>query len=332
VLRAVVTGYVGEAAPIGSKTLAHLLPMSLSAASVRYVLAELTELGLVEKRHASAGRVPTERGLRLFVDALLPHADLAPLEQRDIAWSLDDVDAGDVVHVASALLSRHTRQLGFVVAPRVERLVLRHVGLVRLSSERLLVVLVSNAGSAHRRVVEAPESLTQAELDRITALLSERVDGRTLAEVRELLAREAEAARHQADRLLALAAAVGRRALAEDDPSAVDLVIETRLALLDQPEFRDPRRIRDLFEAVETKTRLIGVLDQMLEEEGVRVAFGDEIDEPALRHCALVAARYGGRGGALGTLGVIGPSRMDYPRVVALVSFLSRAMGERLSA
>ena len=332
VLRAVVSGYVGEAAPIGSVTLAHLLPMNLSAASVRSVLGELAELGLVDKPHASAGRVPTERGLRVFVDALLPHADLAPLEQRDLAWRLDDVDVGDVVQVTSALLSRHTRQLGFVVTPRLDRIVLRHVGLVRLSSERLLVILVSRAGSAHRRVVETPEPLAQAELERITALLSERVDGRTLPEVREALARDAEALRHQANRLLELAVSVGRRALAEEDDAAVDLVIETRLALLDQPEFRDPRRVRDLFEAVETKVRLLGVLDQMLEEEGVRVAFGDELEEPSLRHCALVAARYGGRGGALGTLGVIGPSRMDYARVVALVEFLSRAIGERLSA
>jgi heat-inducible transcriptional repressor len=333
VLRAVVAGYVGEAAPIGSKTITHLLPTHLSAASVRSVLAELAELGLLEKPHASAGRVPTERGLRLFVDSLLPHADLAPLERREIAWRLGDVvEPDEVVHVASELLSRHTRQLGFVVTPRLDRLVLRHAGLVRLSAQRLLVVLVAQGGTAHRRVVETPEPLTQAELEEITAILSERVGGRTLPEVRELLAREAEALRHQANRLLDLAVAVGRRALSADGDAAVDLVIETRLALLEQPEFRDPRRVRDLFEAVETKTRLLEVLDRMLEDEGVRVAFGEELDEPALRHCALVAARYGGPGGALGTLGVIGPSRMDYPRVVAFVNYLSRAIGERLSA
>jgi heat-inducible transcriptional repressor len=331
VLRAVVSGYVGEAAPIGSKTVARLLPMSLSSASVRSVLGELAELGLLEKPHASAGRVPTERGLRCFVDSLLPHADLAPLEQREIAWRLGDADVDDVVHVASELLSLHTRQLGFVVTPRLDRLVLRHVGLVRLSSERLLVVLVSNGGTAHRRVVETPEPLAQAELDKITAILSERVEGRTLREVRELLAREAEALRHQANRLLELAVSVGRRALAADDDAAVDLVIETRRALLEQPEFHDPRRVRDLFEAVETKARLLDVLDRMLEDDGVRVAFGEELDEPSLRRCALVAARYGGPGGPLGTLGVIGPSRMDYPRILALVHHLARAIGEKLS-
>jgi heat-inducible transcriptional repressor len=193
-------------------------------------------------------------------------------------------------------------------------------------------VLVSRTGSAHRRTVELDEALSRAELDRITALLNERVDGRTLPEVREILAREADALRHQAKRLAELALTIGRRALADDREAAVDLVIETRLALLEQPEFHDPRRIRDLFQAVETTARLLEVLDRMLADDGVRVAFGEELDEPSLRRCALVAARYGGPGGPLGTLGVIGPSRMDYPRVVALVEFLSRVIGEKLSA
>jgi heat-inducible transcriptional repressor len=332
VLRAVVAGYVGEAAPIGSRTLANLLAVNLSAASVRNVLAELAELGLIEKPHASAGRLPTERGLRLFVDSLLPRTELAPLERRDIAWRLESSGADEVVHVTSDLLSRHTRLLGFVVTPRLDRLVLRHVSLVRLSAERLLVVLVSHVGTAHRRVVEAPESLAQAELDRITAVLSERVQGRTLPEVRERLAREAELLRHQANRLLELAISVGRRALASDHDAAVDLVIETRLALLEQPEFQDPRRVRDLFEAVETKARLLEVLDRVLEDEGVSVALGEELEDPSLRHCALVAAHYASRGGARGALGVLGPSRMDYPRTVALVSYLAGAIGEKLVA
>jgi heat-inducible transcriptional repressor len=332
VLRAVVAGYVGEVAPVGSKTVARLLPVSLSAASVRSVLAELAELGLLEKPHASAGRIPTERGLRLFVASLLPRTELGPLARREIAWRLDTSPADEMVHVASELLSQHARLLGFVVTPRLDRLVLRHVSLVRLSAERLLVVLVAETGTAHRRIVETPEPLAQAELDRITAVLSERVEGRTLPEVRDLLAREAEALRHQANRLLELAISLGQRALAADHDAAVDLVIETRLALLEQPEFRDPRRIRDLFEAVETKARLLEVLDRVLEDEGVSVALGAELEDPSLRHCALVAAHYGKAGGARGALGVIGPSRMDYPRIVALVNYLSAAVGERLAA
>jgi heat-inducible transcriptional repressor len=223
-----------------------------------------------------------------------------------------------------------------VVTPRLDRVVLQHVSLVRITTDRILVVLVSQSGEAHRRLIDDDPGSDQAELDRIAAMLNERIVGRTLPEVRAALAREARLLRRRADRLLTRAIDLGARALACDDGEAVDLVIETRLALLDQPEFRDPRRIRDVFAAVETKERLLEVIDQMLGDEGVSVAFGEEVDEPSLRCCALVATRYGNRAddaqGPVGVLGVIGPSRMDYGRVIALVEYLSQVMTERLRA
>ena len=332
VLRAVVAGYVGEAAPIGSRTLSHLLPVPISAASIRNTLAELTELGLVDKPHRSAGRVPTERGLRLFVDELVAPVHLAASERRDIAYQVDVAVGEAVMPLASGLLSRHTRQLGFVLAPRLDRLLLRHVSLVRLSSEKLLVVLVAQTGAAYRCVISDDHGLGQAELDRVAALLNERVVGRTLADLRARLAREAGALRRQADRLLQLALELGARAVAAAEGEDADLVIETHLALLGQPEFRDPRRVRDLFEALETKERLVEMLDQMLEREGVSVAIGEEIEDPALRQCALVARSYGAGPdeAPLGVLGVIGPSRMDFSRIIPLVDYLSELVTGKL--
>jgi heat-inducible transcriptional repressor len=306
--------------------------VSISSASIRSVLGELAGLGLVEQPHPSAGRVPTDRGLRLFVDELLDPAALAAHERRTIAYSVEEADVDAVVNVASQLLSERTHQLGFVVAPRIDRLVLQHVSLVRLTSERVLVVLVSQAGAAYRRVVEDEGSADQAELDRISELLNERAVGRTLREVREVLAGEARALRRKADRLLTRAIDFGTRVLSAEGGEAVDLVIETRLALFDQPEFHDPRRVRDLFEAVETKERLLEVLDQVLEGSGVTVAFGDEVDEPSLHRCAVVASRYGGPDAPLGALGVIGPSRMDYSRVIPLVDYFSHVITEKLTA
>jgi heat-inducible transcriptional repressor len=336
VLRAMVKAYVGEAAPIGSQTLAHLVPMRISSASVRTVLAELAELDLVEKPHASSGRVPTERGLRLFVDQLLDPATLdasnvGSYEMRAISFCVDEAQTESLLNVASQLLSERTRQLGFVVAPRLERTVLSRISLVRLSSERVLAVLVSRNGGAHRRVIDGDAHWNQRELDRMAALLSERVAGRSLIEVRALLLREANSLRDRADRLLTRAIELGCRAVDASDDDA-ELVIETRLALLDQPEFNDPQRIRDLFGALETKERLLEVLDRMLEPDGVSVAFGDEVDEPGLRRCALVATHYGGSDSPRGTLGVIGPVRMDYGRVIPLVDYFSQVMTDRLRA
>jgi heat-inducible transcriptional repressor len=336
VLRAIVHAYVGEAAPIGSQTLTHLLPMHISPASVRTTLAELAGMGLVEQPHTSSGRIPTEQGLRLFIDRLLDPKQLdasnvASYEMRNISYSVDEAEPDSVVNVASQLLSECTRQLGFVVAPRFERIVLSRISLVRLSSERVLVVLISNSGGVHRRVIACDGEWGQSELDRTAVLLSERAAGRTLVELRAALIEESERLRDRAGELLARAIDLGRRAVAAGDDE-VDLVIETRLALLDQPEFHDPQRLRDLFAALETKERLLEVLDHMLDSSGVSVAFGDEVDEPGLHHCALVASHYGGPDAPLGMLGVIGPVRMDYERVIPVVDYLSQVITGRLVA
>jgi heat-inducible transcriptional repressor len=287
---------------------------------------------LLEKPHASAGRIPTEAGLRLFVDQLLDPQDLGEWERRDIAGSLDSATGGGVARLASELLSRRSRQLGFVLAPRLHRIVLGHVAFVRVSSERVLAVLVSRSGVAHHRVIEHVGRDDQAWLERIAQLLTERLLGRTLHEARVALEAEAQELRSEADGLRRQAVGLALRALGPDGFDPADLVLGTWLALIDQPEFRDPARLRELFTALETRERMIEILDQLLAERGPGVAFGDEIGEPALRHCALVIAPYGEAGAPAGVVGVLGPSRMDYARVIPLVDFFSQMVTERLCA
>jgi heat-inducible transcriptional repressor len=338
VLRAVVTAYVGEAAPVGSKMLSHVLPTRLSSASIRNTLAELDALGLVEQPHTSAGRVPSEAGLRLFIDQLLGRPPLSDYDRRTIDFGVEGADPHTVGRIVSQMLSERTRLLGFVLTPPMDRVVLQHMSLVRLSSDRVLAVLVSSTGAAYQRVVQDGAGLDDRTLERISAILRERVRGRTLPEVRDLLHREAQSQRLRADQLLGLAVELGSRALSADEAdreAGDDLVIATRLALLDQPEFRDPRRIRELFEAIETKERLLEVLDEMLADPGVHVTLGGEVDDPVLQPFALVAARYGGSGSSeapAGAVGVIGPSRMDYGRVMTLVDYIAHSLTEKLGA
>ena len=329
VLRAVVGAWVGHAQPVASETVAQLLPVAWSPATVRSTLAELAELGLLTKAHVSAGRFPTEEGLRFYVRRLLGPRRLGSDEMRELSSHVADGDPQQVLHSASRLLSERTRQLGFVVVPRIAEVEIRHVSLVRLSTERVLAVLVTREGAALRRVLEDEGSHDQAELDRMAAMLSESLAGGTLREARERLARESHALRSEADRLRERALRLARAALARSaGEGEADLVIATHLAVLDQPEFQDPDRLRELFRAIEARERLIAVVDEVLGPSGVTVRLGAEVPEPVLRHCALVAAPWG----ETGALGVIGPSRMDYARVITLVGYLSQVVTEKLGA
>ncbi len=352
VLRAVVAAYVADAVPASSAVVSHLLPVPLSSASIRNTMVELSRLGLIEKPHSSAGRVPTELGLRQFLDRLLGPAELADYERRLLERSFEDVEGEAIMYMASQLLSERTRQLGFALAPNVERMKLRHVSLVRVARDRVLVVLVPQMGPVQQCVIEEAGQGDQAELDRIASTLNERMAGHTLAEMRGLLELELRDLRSRAGRLLARALSLGLRVVSSAHPIEAKLVIASRRALLSQPEFEDPDRIRGVFAAVETNERLIEVLTSVLEgqEDAVSVSLGEDLEEPGLRQCALVAVPYGGatlsgrefdgvptnqraaRHDHLGVLGVIGPSRMDYARIIPLVGYCSQLVTEKLNA
>jgi heat-inducible transcriptional repressor len=370
VLRALVATYVEQVGPVSSGALSQRMPTSLSPASIRNTLAELHDAGLIDKAHASAGRVPTPLGMSVFIDRLLDLADLGPQQQQLLDRALDGVDAAETPRQTSHLLSEHTRQLGFVMAPRVEHLRMRSVHLVAVAEQRVLAVLVAENGGVIQRVFDYPERLTARELDRAATLLATRLAGRTLVGLRRVLEEERERLRGEADQWMRRVWALGLQTCNQDDED--DLVIATRIALLDQPEFSDPERIRGLFAALETNQKLLGLLRELAKADsgearmGFRVSLGQALDEPSLRDCALVAMPYGhlplsnpgrliatgggtragrmsdldssdrSRGGSedgsLGVLGVIGPQRMDYGRVIPLVSYCAELVTRKLLA
>ncbi len=341
VLRALVAAYVGQAGPVASQTLSLLMQTPLSPASIRNTLAELHTAGLIDKAHSSAGRVPTELGLRVFIDNLLELAELGPHHQRLLDRALDGVDAAETPRQTSHLLSKYTRQLGFVVTPRAEHQRLRTLHLVPVSTERVLVVLITENGGIIERIIEEVEPTTRSDLERIGRRLAERVAGRTLVGLRSHLESERRLLRGEADDLMKKVWALGLSACKIQDDE--DLVIATRLALLDQPEFSDPGRVRGLFAALETNQRLLDLLRQIAEAAqvdsgetrvGLSMSLGTELGEPALRDCVLMAVPYGmpGASGSLGVLGVIGPRRMDYGRVIPLVSYCSQLVTRKLLA
>lgn len=326
VLQAVVSSWVGGAAPVSSDTVAAVLPVRLSPQSVRNTLAELADLGLLEKPHRSAGRVPTERGMRVFVDELLSPAELGPFEKRDLQELLSIGGPTGLAERATRVLSERTHQLGFLRSPSLEHLRLRHISFIRVSSDRVMAILVSASGRAFQRILEEPGLGDQVALDRMATSLNERLAGRTLRHAHERLTREAETLRGHAARLLA------RVLQADAAQEGEDLVLGTRMVLLDQPEFQKPERLRELLRAVEEKERLVSLVDQVALGAGVRVAFGTDVSDPSLRDFAVVVAAYGQPESPVGALGVIGPSRMDFARVVPLVGYFSRLMTRMLPA
>jgi heat-inducible transcriptional repressor len=332
VLSALVRAYVGEAGPVGSTRLSHTLPVKLSSASIRATMTHLMDLGLIEQPHTSAGRVPTEAGLRLFVDQLLEHPEVGPWQQRAIRRELGGAASDASLQLASDLLSQLTRQVGFAVLPRLDRVALRHLSLIRVSSERVLVVLVSRAGVTYQRFIRDSDFGDQRALERLEAELNRRIAGHTLPALRGILEDERAALRDRARvRLRAMSATVDE--LEREARVEADVLVAGRTPLLDQPEFRDPERLRGLLEALETRETLLAFVDRVLESRRVAVTFGGEVDAvPELRNCAVVSAGCTGGGEPLGLVGVLGPSRMDYPRVVSLVELLSELVSEKLAS
>ncbi len=338
VLRALVSTYVERAGPVASQVLAVQMPVPLSPASIRNTLAELQEAGLVEKAHASSGRLPTPLGLRTFIDHLLEPVDLGPDDQHRLDRALAGVDTSETPRLAAQVLSDQTRQLGFVVPPRVEQMLLRTVHLIPVGTGRVLAVLVAESGGVMQRIVAHEEKISRRELERIGRVLAERVAGRTLIGLRQCLEAERDRLRGEADDLLRRAWMFGLRAC--EGEGGEDLVIATRRALLAQPEFSDPERIRGLFSALETNERLLELLRQIARADrgavrvGLSMSLETELGEPSLRDCALVAVAYGSSAdpGAAGVLGVIGPQRMDYGRVIPLVHYCSELVTRKLTA
>lgn len=347
VLRALVSAYIGQAGPVASTALSHLTSKPLSPASIRNTLGELHEAGLIDKAHASAGRVPTSDGLRLYVDHLLELGDLGPHQQRLLEREFEGFDAGETPKQASQLLSDHTRQLGFVVAPRVDHLRLRTIHLVPVAERRVLAVLVAENGGMIERVIDVAVPISRRELEKVREHLAERIEGRTLVGLRRFLEDERVRLRGEADDLMRRSWSLGLRACEVSNVSVEeDLVVATRLALLDQPEFSDPERIRGLFGALETNQRLLELLQRIAQADrgemgvGLSMSLGAELGEPSLRDCVLVAVPYGATGVSgepdegipLGVLGVIGPQRMDYGRVIPLVHYCSEIVTRKLLA
>jgi heat-inducible transcriptional repressor len=328
-LKTLVERYIADGHPVGSRTLSRASGLDLSPATIRNVMADLEELGLIASPHTSAGRVPTARGYRLFVDTMLT------ARPRDLAQSDSEVTAvlqpdqpQRVIAQAASLLSSLSHFVGVVTAPR-KTSVFHHIEFMRLGERRVLVILVAPDGDVQNRVIFTARDHSAAELLEATNYLNAHYAGLSIEEVRERLKREIDALRGEIAALMQAAVQAGTDALAE---SVDNVVISGERNLLGVEDFgNDMGSLRKLFDLFEQKTELMRLLDVSSRAEGVRIYIGGESQVVPYEALSVVTAPYEVDGRVVGTLGVIGPTRMAYERMIQIVDITSRLVGHALS-
>ncbi len=333
IFRRVVEGYLETGEPIGSRTLSKG-GVHLSPASIRNTMQDLTQLGLLGAPHTSAGRLPTHAGLRLFVDGLLEVGDLPEEERREIDARLFSRGRGfaEVMHEATTLLSGLAGGAGVVVTPSRDAGV-KHVEFVALGADQTLVVMVFEDGSVENRLMPRAAGVTPSALQEASNFLNARLKGRTLAETKFEMRGEFDKARRELNAAAAHLVEEGLAAWSGGDAQNRSLIVRGRANLLGDPTaLEDLERVRMLFDDLEQKEQLIGLLDDVREAQGVRIFIGAETRLFSLSGSAVIAAPYmSGEQKVLGAIGVIGPARLNYARVIPLVDYTARVLGRLLN-
>ncbi len=330
-LRTLIGRYIRDGEPVGSQTLARHAGLDISPATIRNILADLEEGGLLTSPHTSAGRIPTTQGYRVFVDSLvqvkpLPEGELARLRQELPAGSGTQALLGN----ASELLSAMTHFVGVVGVPRREQFAFRHIDFVALDANRVLAILVFADNDVQNRILHTRRTWDAGELERVANYLNQHFAGRPLQDIRTTLVHELRAARMEMETLMAHTVELAEQALAPDGGDDVVLAGQTRL--MGVQDLSDLDRLRDLFEAFSRKREILQLLERTARAPGVRVFIGEESGVAPLESVSLVTAPYGAGGRVLGVLGVIGPTRMAYDRVIPVVQAAAGVLGKALES
>jgi len=332
VLESIIEDYTLSAEPVGSRTISKKSNLNLSPATIRNIMSDLEELGLLYQPYTSAGRIPTEKGLRFYVDSILDIHELSDKEQGEIRsrYGNFQIEGADLFRETSRILSLSSHYLGVVWAPRMGLVVFQHIEYVKLRRHLVLAILISTTGLVQNRVIEVEEDFSQSELDHVSDYLNSLLTGLTLYQVREKLMEQMRVERNVYNRLLEQALKLGEKAFSPIDET--DVFIEGRTNILNEPEFNNISIMTDLFRAFEEKATMVRLLDKCMEPKGVQIAIGSESQVQEMETCSLVTSTYSCSGEVLGALGVIGPRRMNYSKVIPLVDYTARLLTEILES
>lgn len=340
-LALLISLHIATGEPVGSRSISQLTREKLSSATVRNVIAELEDAGYLEQPHTSAGRVPSDKGYRFYVDHILGQTHLSDSDQSAIKIGFHGetpeaqwASADKLMSRASHLLSHFSESVGIVVSPSIAHEVIKHIDFVRLSDGRILVITVSRAGLVQDRLVRIDEDLTQDELNRTANYVNANFGGMSLSAIRAELLKRLSEEKALYDRLLQNAVMLCDRGLNDTDQDAPDVFIEGASNIVTKADFADTERVRELLRVFEEKSRLIKILTECLgggTSQPVAIRIGAENSLPSLRGCSVITSYYGYGDQIVGSVGVVGPVRMEYARMIGIVNYIARLLEQALA-
>jgi heat-inducible transcriptional repressor len=333
ILQLLVQTYINGGEPVGSKTLSSSLAGRLSPATIRNTMAELEDAGYLTHPHTSAGRVPSEKAFRFYVNLLPESTRVDKAAERRIVQVLEDSDTPEeLMSRTSFLLSEISKNIGIVIAPPLATTQLKHIEFLDLGDGKILVIFVSTSGLVQRKVIRLKEHYQQTELDRAGRFLVERFSDRTLTEIRNELLRMMEEERTIYDRMQKLLCTWNDTLEGETEPESI--YVQGTVNMLDHAGFANLGPLRELFRMLEEKGRLVRILNECIASSSsstVKIAIGSELGIPTMRDFTVVTSSYVAKGRTVGFLGIIGPIRMEYDRVISTVGYLGRLVSQRIN-
>jgi heat-inducible transcriptional repressor len=334
ILNWVIASFTVTGRPVGSRAAARHSREQLSPATVRNIMADLEEMGYLQQPHASAGRVPTDKAYRFYVDYLLERKDLSLQDQAIVERDLRlDDNAEHLMVRASQVLSRVSKNVGIVVSPPISRVALEHIHFTKLADKRILVILVSRSGIVQNRIIHCTEEIGQNELDQASRYITDNFKDRPRSEIRSRILKMIQHERAIYDTFMQQVITLSTKAFSETGgvPDA-EVYLDGASNLINTPEFSDITRMKLLFETIEQKSRLADLLSRCIEgdTQEVRITIGAENALPGIEDCTLITSRYAVDGKTHGSLGILGPTRMEYARAISLVDYVARMFGRVL--
>ena len=332
ILKNIVQLYVQDGQPVGSTKLAKNIDLSVSSATIRNVMSDLEAQGLIASPHTSSGRIPTAKGYRLFVDS---YVRAEPLNRRLIAslndQFLDESDPDALIKKASTTLSKMTEFAGVVMVPNQNVAKFKQIEFMPLSGQRLLSILVTEDGRVQNRVINLTRNYSEVELVEAANYFNQLYSGSNLSEVRGKLIDEIQKDNEEMHRITKNAMEIAKKALVDEDEAKADVMLSGEQKLLDVPDLCQIETLQKLFNVFKTKQDLLDLLDRSMKTEGINIYIGEESGYGALDDCSIVTKTYESEGEVLGTLGVIGPTRMVYSEVVSVVDVTANLLSNALS-